>query len=127
MGLKMNMKISRKSSYLYDQQCNIKDITHIISKLLPTMESELKLNALTTNAKQRQLQLDLVKHQMLKFQKLFVQHQFKNHSKDLAQALISTSQVVLGVATVEKRRVVKLKDLAYKERLVVVVDNHHAM
>ena len=54
------------------------------------MESELKLNALIINAKQRQLQLDLVKHQMFKFQKLYVQYQFKNHSNDQAQALIST-------------------------------------
>ena len=54
------------------------------------MELELKLNALIINAKQKQLQLDLVKHQMFKFQKLFVQHQFKNHLNDQAQVLIST-------------------------------------
>lgn len=89
------------------------------------MASELKLNALIINAKQRQLQLDLVKHQMFKFQKLFVQHQFKNHSNDQAQALISTLQVVLDEATVERQQVVRLNDHAYNERLVEVVDNHH--
>ena len=89
------------------------------------MESELKLNALITNAKQKQLQLDLVKHQMFKFQKLYVQYQFKNHSNDQAQALISTSQVALDAATVERQQVVKLNDHAYNERLVEVVDNHH--
>ena len=89
------------------------------------MESELKLNALITNAKRKQLQLDLVKHQMFKFQKLYVQYQFKNHSNDQAQALISTSQVALDVATAERQQVVKLNDHAYKERLVVVADNHH--
>lgn len=84
-----------------------KDIIHIISKLLQIMESELRLNALTINAKQKQLQLDLVKHPMLKFQKLCVHYQLKNHSKGPVLARIFILQVVSDEATVERRQVVK--------------------